>query len=228
MAELLKQAADDSPYMDGASTDYSEKTPELVVSIDKERAADLGITQSEISDTLEIMLGGKSETTYVDRGQEYDVYLRGDENSFNNIADLSQIYLRTINGDLITLDSVAHIDEVASAIRLSHYNKQKSITVKANLVEGATLGDALDFLDQKAIELLPSDISVNYSGESKDFKENQSSIAIVFALALLVAYLVLAAQFESFINAGGDVHRTYGCVWWLPWPADHVARSERV
>ncbi|GAM59139.1 RND multidrug efflux transporter [Vibrio ishigakensis] len=146
------------------------------------------------------MLGGKSETTYVDRGQEYDVYLRGDENSFNNIADLSQIYLRTINGDLITLDSVAHIDEVASAIRLSHYNKQKSITVKANLVEGATLGDALDFLDQKAIELLPSDISVNYSGESKDFKENQSSIAIVFALALLVAYLVLAAQFESFIN----------------------------
>lgn len=199
-AELLKQAADDSPYMDGASTDYSEKTPELVVSIDKERAADLGITQSDISDTLEIMLGGKSETTYVDRGQEYDVYLRGDENSFNNIADLSQIYLRTINGELITLDSVAQIDEVASAIRLSHYNKQKSITVKANLVEGATLGDALDFLDQKAIELLPSDISVNYSGESKDFKENQSSIAIVFALALLVAYLVLAAQFESFIN----------------------------
>ncbi|MEZ9705850.1 multidrug efflux RND transporter permease subunit [Vibrio breoganii] len=199
-AEILKNEADDSPFMDGASTDYSEKTPELVVSIDKDRAAELGITQSDISDTLEIMLGGKTETTYVDRGEEYDVYLRGDENSFNNITDLSQIYMRTGNGDLVTLDSITKVQEIASAIRLSHYNKQKSITVKANLKEGATLGDALDFLDQKAIEILPSDISIYYSGESKDFKENQSSILIVFALALLVAYLVLAAQFESFIN----------------------------
>ncbi|MPW37277.1 multidrug efflux RND transporter permease subunit [Vibrio sp. B1Z05] len=199
-ADILKNEADASPFMDGASTDYSEKTPELVLSIDKERAAELGIKQSDISDTLEVMLGGKSETTYVDRGQEYDVYLRGDENSFNNSADLSQIYLRTAKGDLVTLDSVTKVNEVASAIRLSHYNKQKSITVKANLVEGATLSDALDYLDQKAIEVLPSDISVYYSGESKDFKENQSSIVMVFGLALLVAYLVLAAQFESFIN----------------------------
>ncbi|MBF4218277.1 efflux RND transporter permease subunit, partial [Vibrio anguillarum] len=75
-----------------------------------------------------------------------------------------------------------------------------AITVTANLSDGYTLGEALDFLDKKAIEMLPSDISVSYSGESKDFKENQSSVAIVFALALLVAYLVLAAQFESFIN----------------------------
>ncbi|MFA0373151.1 efflux RND transporter permease subunit, partial [Vibrio sp. 10N.222.54.F6] len=92
------------------------------------------------------------------------------------------------------------IEEVASAQKLSHNNKQKSITLKANLGEGYTLGEALDFLDQKAIEMLPSDISVAYTGESKDFKENQSSIFMVFGLALLVAYLVLAAQFESFIN----------------------------
>ncbi|CAM3006260.1 multidrug efflux RND transporter permease subunit [Vibrio rarus] len=199
-ADILKNEADASPFMDGASTDYSEKTPELVISIDKERAAELGIKQSDISDTLEVMLGGKSETTYVERGEEYDVYLRGDENSFNNITDLSQVYMRTAKGDLVTLDSVTKVNEVASAIRLSHYNKQKSITVKANLKEGATLGDALDYLDQKAIEILPNDISIHYSGESKDFKENQSSILVVFALALLVAYLVLAAQFESFIN----------------------------
>jgi len=95
---------------------------------------------------------------------------------------------------------VTKIEEVASAIRLSHYNKQKAITITANLADGATLGQALDFMDQKALEILPIDISVSYSGESKDFKENQSSVAVVFALALLVAYLVLAAQFESFIN----------------------------
>lgn len=199
-AEKLEQIAEDSPFMEGSDINYSEKTPELVVSVDKQRAAELGISVKDISDTLEIMLGGKSETTFVERGEEYDVYLRGDENSFNNASDLSQIYMRTASGELITLDAVTKIEEVASSIRLSHYNKQKSITITANLSDGYTLGEALDFLDQQAIELLPSDISVSYSGESKDYKENQSSILLVFALALLVAYLVLAAQFESFIN----------------------------
>lgn len=199
-AEELEHLADESPFMEGVDINYSEKTPELVVTVDRQRAAELGISISDISDTLEVMLGGKSETTFVERGEEYDVYLRGDENSFNNASDLSQIYLRTSSGELVTLDTVTKIEEVASSIRLAHYNKQKSITITANLVEGYTLGDALDFLDQKAIELLPGDISISYSGESKDFKENQSSVLIVFALALLVAYLVLAAQFESFIN----------------------------
>ena len=199
-AEKLEQLAEESPFMEGSDINYSEKTPELVVSVDKQRAAELGISVQDISDTLEIMLGGKSETTFVERGEEYDVYLRGDENSFNNAADLSQIYMRTASGELVTLDAVTKIEEVASSIRLSHYNKQKSVTITANLSDGYTLGEALDFLDQQAIELLPSDISVSYSGESKDYKENQSSILMVFALALLVAYLVLAAQFESFIN----------------------------
>ncbi|NRB67905.1 MAG: vibriobactin export RND transporter permease subunit VexH [Vibrio sp.] len=199
-AEKLEQLAEESPIMEGADINYSERTPELVVTVDKQRAAELGISVSDISETLEIMLGGKSETTFVERGEEYDVYLRGDENSFNNAADLSQIYLRTSSGELVTLDAVTKIEEVASSIRLSHYNKQKSITVTANLSEGYTLGQALDFLDQQAVEILPGDISVSYSGESKDYKENQSSILVVFGLALLVAYLVLAAQFESFIN----------------------------
>ncbi|MFA1563130.1 vibriobactin export RND transporter permease subunit VexH [Aliivibrio fischeri] len=198
--EILKAETNNSPLMEGADINYSEKTPELVVSVDRHRAAELGIKISDISDTLEIMLGGKSETTFVERGEEYDVYLRGDENSFNNAADLSQIYMRTSSGDLVTLDTVTKINEVASAIRLSHINKQKSITLSANLKDGVTLGDALNYLDAKAIEILPSDISVGYTGESKDFKENQSSILVVFGLALLVAYLVLAAQFESFIN----------------------------
>ncbi|MGF1695025.1 multidrug efflux RND transporter permease subunit [Vibrio lamellibrachiae] len=199
-ANKLKDLAEDSPMMNGTNINFSEKTPELVVNVDKQRAAELGISVSEISETLEIMLGGKTETTFVERGEEYDVYLRGDENNFNNAADLSQIYLRTNQGELITLDTVTSIEEVASSIRLSHYNKQKSITLTANVEDGYTLGDALNFLDEKAIELLPSDVSVSYSGESKDYKENQSSTLIVFGLAMLVAYLVLAAQFESFIN----------------------------
>lgn len=199
-AEKLELEARQSPLMTGVDISYSEKVPELVVTVDHQRAAELGISVQDISDTLEVMLGGKSVTTFVERGEEYDVYLRGDENSFNNATDLTHIYMRTASGELVTLDSVTRIEEIASSTRLAHYNKQKSITITANLANGATLGEALDFLDEKAHSMLPSDISVSYSGESKDFKENQSSVAIVFGLALLVAYLVLAAQFESFIN----------------------------
>jgi len=199
-AQVLQQEADASPMLDGADLDYAETTPELVVTVDKQRAAELGISVSEIATTLEIMLGGRSETTFVERGEEYDVYLRGDENSFNSVTDLSKIYFRSSKGELITLDTVTKVEEIASPQRLSHTNKQKSITIKANLGEGYTLGEALDFLEQRAITLLPNDISIAYTGESKDFKENQAGVLIVFALALLIAYLVLAAQFESFIT----------------------------
>ncbi|MGF1878055.1 multidrug efflux RND transporter permease subunit [Photobacterium frigidiphilum] len=199
-ATKLQTIAEDSPIMNGIDLDYAETTPELVVTVNRQRAAELGIPAADIAETLEIMLGGRSETTYVDRGEEYDVYLRGDENSFNSSADLSQIYLRSKTGQLVTLDTVTKIEEIASPQRLSHTDKQKSITLKGNLNDGYTLGNALDFLDQQAIDILPSDITINYSGESKDFRENQSDIFMVFGLALLIAYLVLAAQFESFIN----------------------------
>ncbi|MDN5368741.1 MAG: hypothetical protein PWP74_49 [Shewanella sp.] len=199
-AQLLQQQANNSGMMNGADLDYAETTPELLVTVNRQRAAELGISVSDVSDTLEVMLGGRTQTTYVERGEEYDVYLRGDENHFNSMTDLSKIYVRTAKGQLVTLDSVAHVEEEASAQRLSHTDKKKSITLSANLNTGHTLGEALMFLDHKAIELLPGDISISYSGESKDFKENQSSVLVVFGLALLVAYLVLAAQFESFIN----------------------------
>lgn len=199
-AELLGQVAEQDGIIVGPDTDYSEKKPELLVTLDKQRAAELGVSLQDISNTLEIMLGGRSETTYVERGEEYDVYLRGDENSFNNVSDLSQIYMRSNQGELITLDTLANIEEVAASNRLSHYKKQKSVTLKATPETGVSLGAALDYLDAKAIEILPKDISISYSGESKEYKENRSSVLIIFALALLVAYLVLAAQFESFIN----------------------------
>ncbi|MGF1739562.1 multidrug efflux RND transporter permease subunit [Vibrio profundum] len=199
-AETLKQAAEESPIMEGAELNYSEKTPELMVSVDKHRAAQFGIPATEIADTLEIMLAGKRDTTFVERGEEYNVYLRAGEQHFLHSGDLSKIYLRTSSGELISLASLVKVDEVASSIKLSHHNKKKSITISANLSQGHGLGDALAFLDELAIEKLPSDISVSYSGESKQFKESQSSIVLVFGLALLVAYLVLCAQFESFIN----------------------------
>jgi len=199
-AEILRVKAEAAGYLTGGDTDYSEKTPELLVTMDAQLGAELGISVTDISEMLELMLGGVTETTYVDRGEEYDVYLRGDENSFNNASDLSQIYMRSSKGDLISLDTLATVEEVASASKLSHYNKQKSVTLGGSTGEGYELGEVLDYLDELAIQELPEDISISYSGDSKDYKENSSSVLMVFGLALLVAYLVLAAQFESFIN----------------------------
>ncbi|KFZ39279.1 multidrug transporter AcrB [Shewanella mangrovi] len=199
-AQLLQSEANASGIITGADLNYAETTPELMVRVDRQRAAELGVSVSDVSDTLEVMLGGRRQTTYVERGEEYDVYLRGDENHFNSMTDMSKIYVRTRSGQLVTLDSVAHVQEEASAQRLSHTDKKKSITLSANVANGHTLGEALNYLDNLVVEKLPGDISVSYSGESKDYKENQNSIFIVFGLALLVAYLVLAAQFESFIN----------------------------
>ncbi|BEU03475.1 multidrug resistance protein [Agarivorans sp. OAG1] len=198
--QVVMQAAEAHPAISTVDINYSEKTPELIVKIDRQRAAELGVSVSDISDTLEVMLGGRSETTFVDRGEEYDVYLRGGEEGFNSASDLSKIYLRAANGSLVTLDSVTQLEEIASASRLSRLDKQRAVTVSGTLNQGHTLGEALDYLEQFAIEQLPSDISIAYSGESKDYKENQSSTFIIFCLAILVAYLVLAAQFESFIN----------------------------
>ncbi|MFI3245582.1 MAG: efflux RND transporter permease subunit [Ferrimonas sp.] len=199
-AQALKTFANNSELMTGADVNYEEITPELLVRIDRARAAELGISVSDVATTLEIMLGGSSDTTYVERGQEYDVYLRANENHFNSAQDLSKIYLRAGNGELVTLDAVTIAEEVASAVTLSHQDKQKAITLSANLAGDATLGEALAALEAEAVRILPNGINVGYSGESKNLKENQSSVMLVFGLALLVAYLVLAAQFESFIN----------------------------
>ena len=198
--DKLDDALQKANLIEGSSINYSEKVPELVVSIDKDKAAELGISAETVAQTLEVMLGGSKVTTYEEQGHEYDVYLRGDEARFNSAADLSQIYLRTRNGQLITLDAVTRVDEVASAIRLSHNSKKKSITLSGGLPKGIVLGDAITQVQQIANEMLPAEISLSFSGESKDYLENESGMWQIFALALLVAYLVLAAQFESFIN----------------------------
>ncbi|MCK5819837.1 MAG: efflux RND transporter permease subunit [Psychromonas sp.] len=199
-ANKLQNEARESGLMTGVRTSYSENTPELKVVINKVRADALGISASEIVNSLNVMLGGVDVTSYIDEGNEYDVYLRGDESIFHNSSDLSRIHIRSESGKLISLDSLVSMKVVATSARLSHNNKQKSITIIANLKSGKTLGEALTFLDASASKVLPADISVAYSGESKDFKENQSSVFMIFGLALLIAYLVLAAQFENFIN----------------------------
>lgn len=180
--------------------DYKETTPQLHVDIDTKRADELGISTEEIGVALETMLGSKKVTTFVDRGQEYDVVLQADRHSRATPDNLSNIYVRSKHsGELIPLSNVVTIKEKGDAGRLSRYNRVRAITISGNVAPGYALSDVLDFLEKTAKENLPEYRQIFYKGQSKDMKESSSSMLYIFALALLVSYLALAAQFESFL-----------------------------
>jgi multidrug efflux pump len=199
--DILITEAQKNPNLSNVNSDYQETYPQLLVQIDRERAYDLGVTVGDIAQTLETMLGQRRVTTFVDRGEEYDVIVEGDEKQFQSPQDIDNLYIRSRTTDkLIPLASVLNIGENATSSRLNRYNRLRSITVTANLTDGYALGDALDFLVDLTKNKLPEHVQVDYKGESLLLKESGSSILFVFLLALLITYLVLAAQFESFIH----------------------------
>ncbi|MBA6373250.1 efflux RND transporter permease subunit [Colwellia sp. BRX8-4] len=199
--DILITEAQKNPNLSNINSDYQETYPQLLVQIDRERAYDLGVTVGDIAQTLETMLGQRRVTTFVDRGEEYDVIVEGNEKQFQSPADIENLYIRSRTTDkLIPLASVLNIGENATSSQLNRYNRLRSITVTANLTDGYALGDALDFLVDVTKNKLPEHVQVDYKGESLLLKESGNSIMFVFLLALLITYLVLAAQFESFIH----------------------------
>ncbi|OXS16688.1 multidrug transporter AcrB [Zobellella denitrificans] len=199
-AEQLRELARDNAGLSDLDLDYAQTKPELLVEVDQQRAAKLGISVTDVADSLNVMLGGQAITTYSRQGEEYDVYLKGEERAFRQLHDLAAIYLRSANGDLVSLDNLVSLNEQGASPSLNHYNRKKAITLSANLVGNYSLGQALDYLDGLVREHLPDNATVDYKGESLEYKNNQGDVAFVFGLALVVVFLILAAQFESFIH----------------------------
>lgn len=197
---ILKQARS-NPKLIRLDSDYKETLPQLLVEIDTERAADLGVSVADIGKTLEAMLGQRRATTYIERGEEYQVLLEGRDEHYRSPSDLDGLYVRSAQtNELIPLSNLVEIKEQATAGRLNRYNRMRSITITANLADGYTLGEALDFLNQTVAENIADNVQVDYKGQSALYKESGSSIAFVMMMALVITYLVLAAQFESFIH----------------------------
>ncbi len=200
-ADILIEKARTNPGLTDIDIDYNETQPQVELTIDKVRAAELGVSAEAIGNTLEIMLAGKTSTTFMERGEEYDVYLKATTGRLISPKDVAALYVRSnTTGQLIRLDNLVKTEEVGQAARLPHYNRNRSITISANLTNGYSLGEALDYLDQQAVELLPAQAIIDYKDESLDYRSNQSSIYAVFGLAMVIVFLVLAAQFESFIH----------------------------
>lgn len=198
--DRIIKRAEKNPGLVRIDHDYKETFPQFLVSIDKNKAADLGVSVSDVGRTLETMLGQRRVTTFIDRGEEYDVILKGTKQDFANPTDISNIYLKSRSGELVPLDSLISLKEEATASRLNRYNRMRAITLSANLADGYTLEQALNFLNKVAAEENDIDGAIDYKGESQLFYEGASAMTYVFVLALTVTFLVLAAQFESFMH----------------------------
>ncbi|MBO2556727.1 efflux RND transporter permease subunit [Shewanella algae] len=199
--DIMLEKAAENPNLVGLDHDYKETKPQLRVVIDKDRAADLGVSIAHIGRTLESMLGSRLVTTFMRDGEEYDVIIEGNRDSQNTASDMQNIYVRSDRSkQLIPLSNLVSIEEFADASQLHRYNRMRAITLEASLAEGYSLGEALDYLNDLAHTYLPAEALISYKGQSLDYQESGSSMYFVFLLALGIVFLVLAAQFESYIH----------------------------
>ncbi|MCV2884791.1 efflux RND transporter permease subunit [Aestuariibacter sp. AA17] len=199
--DIIIDKASDNPGLVRIDSDYKETLPQLLINIDRDRAADLGVSISEIGRTLETMLGQRRVSTYLDRGEEYDVILEGREEDYRSPQSIDNLYVRSQKtNQLIPLDNLLTVDERATSDRLNRYNRMRSITISANLADGYTLGEALEYLRGLVDSELPEEVSIDYKGESQLYQDSGNSVIFVFLLALAITYLILAAQFESWVH----------------------------
>lgn len=198
---LMEKIAEDNPGFENMDWDYKETQPQLNVHIDYGRAADMGVSISTIGRTLETMLGSRRVTTYIDQGEEYDVILEGDRDKQRTPASLNNIYVRSDRlGSLVPLSNVVTLEEFADSNALNRYNRVRALTFQANLSDNLPLSEGLEYLETSVRTHLPGDVIIDYKGHSRDFKFSGESVIFIFLLGILITFLVLAAQFESFVH----------------------------
>ncbi|MCB1670921.1 MAG: efflux RND transporter permease subunit [Gammaproteobacteria bacterium] len=199
--DLVITRARESGLFTRLDSDFKETKPALNVSVDQIRAADLGVSTQAIGQTLQAMMSESRVTTFVDGGEEYDVIMLAEDTQRATPDDLTNLYVRSdTSGQLIPLANVIQVVNGAGPTSLNRYNRIRSITLSAGLAPGVDLDTALTFLENVVAQELPEYAQVDYKGESLDLRNSEGGLTSVFLLALLVVFLVLAAQFESFIH----------------------------
>jgi multidrug efflux pump len=199
--DIVLAKARENPNLQMLDHDYKETVPQILVEIDTERAADLGISVGVVGRALEAMLGGRRVTTFLDRGKEYDLILEGADSDFSDPTSITGVYVRSSGSNqLIPLDNLVTLKEEATSSTLNRYNRMRAITIMANLAPGYSLGEALEYLEGVVRTEIKDVGGIDYKGESLMYKNSGESTLLIFALALIITYLVLAAQFESFIH----------------------------
>ena len=190
--------------------DPSPAKPQLEVKIDRDRAADLRVPVSDVASTLESLFGGRRVTQFQRGNQQYDVLVQVEDADRSTPSDLSRVYVRSqtggtqafgpSNGNLIQLSNLVSYSEGVVPENYPHFNRLRSVTISGQLAAGKTIGDGVAFLEAKAADILPSGYSYSWDGETRDFVESANDTYLLFGLALVFTFLILAAQFESWVH----------------------------
>lgn len=189
------------PQLTNLDSDYQETEPQLHVTLDRARAADLGVSVEEIGLTLDALMGGRRATRFVMDGEEYDLIVQAPGETRATPQALANFFVRSQrSGELVPLANLVQVREVAEPSRYNRFNRMRAITISANLAPGYRLGEAIDDLTRLAREVLPPSAQLDWAGEARDYLRAGREVMFTFALALLIVFLVLAAQFESFLH----------------------------
>jgi multidrug efflux pump len=198
MSKILNEVKKNPKFI-FVDTDYKKTRPQIKIFIDREKSAELEVSATEIGRTLEVLLGGRKINTFIDNGEEYYVIIQSNSSNRELPEDLSIIKVRSKNKSLIRLDSLIKLEEIATAKELNRYNRIRSITLKAGLDKNYSLGEAIKFLEAVIKKIGNDNVKIDYKGQSKEFKDSSKQLFYIFLISLIVIYLVLSAQFESFI-----------------------------
>ncbi len=200
-ATQLLARAEEIPGLVNPEINFEQNLPQLDIDIDRARADDLGIPVEVIAATLQTMLASREVTGFVSRGREYPVILQAEDGDRRIPSDISNIFVRSGDGQsLVPLGALVRMSENAAAPSLRRFDRLPSIQLSAALGPGYDLGSALEQIEAAAADILPAEARLGYDGQSRTFKDTASGANIVFLLALLIVFLVLAAQFESFVH----------------------------
>ncbi|MBX9870961.1 MAG: efflux RND transporter permease subunit [Burkholderiaceae bacterium] len=189
-----------NPGIQGADVDLRLNKPELKIDVNREKAADLGVGVDTVARAIETMLGGRLVTRYKREGDQYDVIVQTQSVGRDTPDDIERIFVRGRNDAMIPLASLVTVNESVAPRELNHFSQRRAVTITANLAPDYSLGEALNFLDEVAKRVLKPGYTTDLNGTSREFRSSQGSLTIVFILALLFIFLVLAAQFESFVD----------------------------
>ncbi|MGS5086956.1 efflux RND transporter permease subunit [Hydrogenophaga sp. A37] len=203
LSRVVRQFQDELAKHPGfvqVDTDLRLNKPEIRMDVDRERAADMGVSVDVIARTVETMLGGRVVTRYKRDGEQYDVVVQTVSGDRSAPEDIDGLFVRGRGEAMIPLASLVTLREVVVPRELNHFGQRRSASITANLSPELALGDALQVMNGIATEILPPGYTTDLNGQSREFKNSSGSLAIVFALSLLFIYLVLAAQFESFVD----------------------------
>jgi multidrug efflux pump subunit AcrB len=201
-ADEIASRAKAIPGLVNVRNDLVLNKPQIEVHIDRERASDLGVSARDIATTLQVLFGGLDLTSFKLRGETYDVIAQLDREGRASHRDLFGAYVRGTNGAMIPLASVVTLNDAVSPRSIPHFDRLRAATVTGHLTQGTPLGSTLDAVRRIAKDVLPvgGGYRVTFSGESEDYFESGNALAFAYVLAVVVIYLVLAAQFESFLH----------------------------